>query len=275
MANQYIKVFIVAPTFLSAIHTAMCEHFKKLFKPEEIVIRSITGEPDVQRQRLEQTLTQISPTALIAMAVQPDPYTIAAYKAANAPIVLIDEEAAGVSTITVDNFTGGRLAGEYFIAKGRKRIAIVSGKTQIKGSYNAEQRLKGFLQALSAAGLSIPPGCKIEVINYSREDGVEVMPKLLEVGVDAIFCAAGDNTASGLLSAARERGMRIPQDVAVMGFDDLFIAQVSTPKLTTIRQPLKEMADAAYKMAVLQRAEILQKPQKVVFNPEIIVRQSA
>ncbi len=275
MANRYIKVLIVAPTFLSAIHTAMCEHFKKLFKPEEIVMRSITGETDVQKQRLEQALTQTNPTALIAMDIRPDPDTIAAYTAVNVPIVLLDEDTAGASTITVDNFTGGRLAGEYFIAKGRKRIAIVSGRTQIKGGYNAEQRLKGFLQALSAAGLSVPPGCKIEVINYSREDGVEVMPKLLDIGVDAIFCAAGDNTASGLLSAARERGTRIPQDVAVMGFDDLFIAQVSTPKLTTIRQPLKEMADAAYKMAVLQRAEILQKPQKVTFNPEIIVRQSA
>ena len=64
--------------------------------------------------------------------------------------------------------------------------------------------------------------------------------------MDAIFCAAGDNCAQGLLSVAREQGVRIPEDVAIVGFDDLLIAQLSSPPLTTIRQPIKEMAEAAY-----------------------------
>ena len=275
MANRETKVFIVAPTFVSVLHTAMCEHFKKLLGPKEIVIRSVTDDAEEQKSRLEQALGQLNPSALIGLDVDPDPGTIAAYKAANIPIILYNEEAPGVSTISVDNVVGGRIAAEYLIAKGRKKIAIVSGRTKILGSLNAEQRQNGFFQAMSAAGLSVPPGGKIEVARYTREDGIEVMPKLLEIGVDAIFCAAGDNTAIGLLSVARERGVRIPDDVAVIGFDDLFIAQVSTPKLTTVRQPLKEMAEAAYKMAVTQRIEILLKPQKVVFKPEIVVRQSA
>jgi LacI family transcriptional regulator len=101
------------------------------------------------------------------------------------------------------------------------------------------------------------------------------MPKLLHKGVDAIFCAAGDNCALGLLSVAREQGVRIPEDIAIMGFDDLLIAQLSTPKLTTIRQPLNEMAEAAYKLAVVHRNEILRKPQRMMFKPELVVRQSA
>ena len=115
----------------------------------------------------------------------------------------------------------------------------------------------------------------MEVMNYSREDGIEAMPKLLSMGVDAIFCAAGDNCAQGLLTVARERGVRIPEDVAIMGFDDLPIARLSTPALTTIRQPLKEMAEAAHKMVVHQRNEILHKPKNAVFNPELVVRKSA
>jgi LacI family transcriptional regulator len=109
---------------------------------------------------------------------------------------------------------------------------------------------------------------------YSREDGVEVMPKLLAMGVDAIFCAAGDNCAQGLLSVAKERGIRIPEDVAIIGFDDLPIARLSTPALTTIRQPLKEMAEAAYTLAVIERDEILRKPKNIIFNPELVVRKS-
>jgi LacI family transcriptional regulator len=275
MANRETKVVVAVPTFQSAILIAMSDHLKKLLKPEEIVLRSVTDEAGVQKDHLKRVLTQVKPTALIAMDIRPDAETIAAYTVADVPIVLLDEEASGVSTIATDNCMGGRIAGEYLISKGRKKIAIVSGRTQVKGGYNAEQRLKGFQQALNAGRLSIPPRCMIEVPHYSREDGIEVMPKLLDAGVDAIFCAAGDNCALGLITVAKARKVRIPEDIAIVGFDDLLIAQISTPKLTTIRQPLMEIAEAAYKMAVTQRDEILRKPQKIIFKPELVVRQSA
>jgi len=275
MADQETKVVIAAPNFGSALQIAMSEHLTKWLKPEEIARRSVTDDAGMQRERLKQALVQTNPTALIAIDVRPDSDTIAAYSAANVPIVLIDEETADVSTITTDNRLGGQIAGEYLVAKGRKKIAIVSGKTQVQGGYNAEQRLKGFQQALSAGKLSILPECMIEAIHYSREDGISVMPKLLQIGVDAIFCAAGDNCAVGLLTVAREKHVRIPEDIAIVGFDDLLIARLSTPKLTTIKQPLLEMAEAAYKMAVLNRDEILRKPQRVVFKPELVIRQSA
>jgi LacI family transcriptional regulator len=79
----------------------------------------------------------------------------------------------------------------------------------------------------------------------------------------------------GLLAVARDRAVRIPEDIAIVGFDDLLIAQISTPPLTTIRQPLKEMAEAAYKMVVSQRDETLRRPQKIMFKPELVVRKSA
>ncbi len=275
MANRETRVVVAAPTFGSALQISMIGNFKKLFKPEEMTMRSVTDEAGMQKERLKQALEQTKPTALIAIDIRPDSETILMYNAAGVPIVLLDEEAVGVSSITTDNCTGGRIAGEYLISKGRKKIAIVTGRTKVKGGLNAEQRLKGFQQALKAKGLPLPQGYVIEVLHYSREDGVEVMPKLLAAGVDAIFCAAGDNCAQGLLSIARDQSVRIPEDVAIIGFDDLLIAQLSTPALTTIRQPLKEIAEAAYKMVVLQRDEILRSPQNAVFNPELVIRKSA
>ena len=275
MTNQGTKVAIAAPTFGSALQISMNENFKKLFKPEEMTLRSLTDDAVIQKERLKQALEQTKPTALIAISIRPDSDTIAAYTAENVPIILIDEETPGVSTITTDNCMGGRIAGEYLISKGKKKIAIVTGRTQVKGGNNAEQRLKGFQQALKTKGLSLPRGYVMEVMHYSRDDGIEVMPKLLAMGVDAIFCAAGDNCAQGLLSVARERRVRIPEDVAIVGFDDLLIAQLSTPALTTIRQPLEEMAEAAYKMVVFQRNEILRKPKNAIFNPELVIRKSA
>ena len=275
MTNQATRVVVVAPTFGSPLHISMIENFKKLFRPAELVMRSVTGETDIQKGRLIQALEQTRPTALIAIDIRPDPDIISIYRDANVPIVLVDEEAVGVSTIAIDNCNGGHIAGEYLVSKGKKRIAIVIGRTKVKGGFNAEQRLKGFQQALKEKKLFIPQGGLIEVMNYYREDGVEVMPKLLALGVDAIFCAAGDNCAQGLLSVARDRGVRIPDEVSIVGFDDLLIAQLSTPALTTIRQPLKEMAEVAYNMVVIQRDEILRKPKNIVFNPELVIRKSA
>ena len=195
MSDRETRVVIAAPTYGSPLQISMIEIFKKLFKPEEMALRSLTGEADMQKDRLRQALEQTRPTALIALDIRPDPDIVALYKTANVPIILFDEEAAGVSTITIDNYKGGHMAGEYLAVKGKKKIAIVTGRTKIQGGYNAERRLRGFQQALKEKGLSLPNGYVIEIKYYSREDGIDVMPKLLAMGIDSIFCAAGDNCA--------------------------------------------------------------------------------
>ena len=279
MANQSLKIVVTAPFFGSLFQIAILEHFKKLVEPENLGFRSSTNELDKQTESLKKILTENKPTVLVAISMSPHPDIISLYKTNNVPIILLDEEAPGATTLATDNFMGGQLAAEHLISKGKKKIAIVNGRARtvgnLAGNYCARLRLKGFSEALKRKGLSIPPGCEIEVPNYSREDGVAAMPKLIDAGVDAIFCAAADNTALGLLSVAKERGTRIPEDIAIIGFDDLPVAQTSTPGLTTIRQPMKEIVDAAYRMATIQRDEILRSPKKVLFKPELIIRQSA
>jgi DNA-binding LacI/PurR family transcriptional regulator len=279
MTNQSLKIVVTAPYFGSSFQIAILNHFKKLVKPEYLSFRSSTGEVDKQGESLKIMLAENKPTVLIAISMCPHSDIISLYKTNNVPIILIDEEANGATTIATDNYKGGQIAAEYLISKGRKKIAIVTGKTQSSenhaGNYNARLRLKGFSEALRHKGLAIPAGCTIEVPNYSREDGVAAMPKLIEAGVDAIFCAAADNCALGLLSTAKERGTRVPEDIAIVGFDDLPIAQLSTPGLTTVKQPMKEIVEAAYKMSTVQRDEILINPKKLLFEPNLIIRKSA
>lgn len=279
MANQSLKIVVTAPYFGSLFQIAILEHFKKLVNPDNLSFRSSTVELNKQSDSLKKILMENKPTVLIAISMSPNPDIISLYKSNNVPIVLLDEEAVGASTLATDNYKGGQIAAEYLISKGRKKIAIVNGRPHsvgsLVGNYCARLRLKGFSDALKQKGLSVPVGCNIEVPNYSREDGVAAMPKLIEASVDAIFCAAADNTALGLLSVARERKIRIPEDIAIIGFDDLPVAQTSTPGLTTIRQPMKDIVDAAYKMATTQRDEILRNPKKILFKPELIIRQSA
>jgi len=270
------KVMVAAPTFDSAFQAEVSKQIKKLFKPEEeVLLRAVTRDLNVQKDVLRTALTQEKPTALITISVRPDGQTVPAYTGANVPVILIDEEADGASTIATDNLLAGRLVGEYLVSLGRKSIGIVSGRMGIRGGYNAEQRVKGFREALVAAGLYLPPERVVEVTEYSSEEGTQVMPLLLERGVDAVFCAAGDNCAVGLLTVARQRGLRVPEDIAIVGFDDLLVARVSTPRLTTIRQPVEQMVEAAYRMAVTHKDEILRRPQKAIFKPELVLRQSA
>jgi LacI family transcriptional regulator len=279
MTDQPLKIVVTAPYFGSSFQIAILEHFKKLINPENLSFRSSTGEVDKQIETLKKILTENKPTVLIAISMCPNLDIISIYKKNNIPIILLDEEAVGASTVATDNYAGGHIAAERLISKGRKKIAIVTGRIQARenygGNYNARLRLEGFKDALKHTGLVIPVGCAIEVPNYSREDGVAAMPNLIGAGIDAIFCAAADNCALGLLSVARERGIRVPEDIAIIGFDDLPIAKLSTPGLTTIRQPMKEIVDEAYKMATIQRDEILKNPKKVLFKPELIIRQSA
>ncbi len=279
MANQPMHIVITTPFFGSMFQIAILEHFKKLIKPENMSFRSSTAEMDKQTESLEKILKENKPTVLVVISMCPNPDIISMYKSTGVPIILIDEEAPGASTIATDNFAGGQIGTEILISKGRKKIAIVNGRTtavkNYGGNYNARLRLEGYKDAMKKHGLTTPAGGSIEVPNYSREDGIEIMPKLIDLGVDGIFCAAADNCALGLLSVAKDRGIRVPEDISIVGFDDLPIARLSTPGLTTIKQPMNEIVEAACKLATTQSGEILKNPKILLFKPELVVRQSA
>lgn len=154
---------------------------------------------------------------------------------------------------------------------------MVCGRRGVAGGHNAVTRVKGFEEALSAAGVSLHPGNVIEVVDYSRKDGVTSMLELLSrsPAVDAVFCAAGDLCAMGMLSVAQQRQVDIPRSWAIVGFDDHPMSGVCTPPLTTIRQPLEKIAAEAYRLATELGPIIHAKPQTVLFEPELVERRSA
>ncbi len=279
MADLNTKIVLTAPYFGSLFQIAILEHFKKLIQPENLSFRSSTDEPAKQTETLKKILAENKPSVLITISTRPAPEIVSLYKSSNVPIILVDEEAPGATTLATDNYAGAAMATKHLVSKGRKKIAIVLGRTQssekFAGNYNARLRLQGYNDALKQSGLSSPPGCIIEVLNYSREDGLEAMPKLIAAGVDGVFCAAADNTAVGLLTVAKQKGIKVPDSVAIVGFDDLPIARLSSPTLTTIKQPMKEIVEAAYELATAKREEILRIPKRVLFKPELVVRQSA
>lgn len=153
------------------------------------------------------------------------------------PIVLLGERAISASAdhVHVDNVAAAREAVQHLLDIGRTSIAMIGTQTAPSGQ-SARQRLEGAMHALGAANLPLHPDLLCPAAEFTRESGYRAMQALLEGerGFDAVFCF-NDTLAIGALRALRERGLRVPQDVAVVGFDDIEEGQFSSPPLTSIR----------------------------------------
>jgi DNA-binding LacI/PurR family transcriptional regulator len=214
------------------------------------------------------------PAALIGLCLRPDAATLAGFAAASVPVILVDERADGASTVASDNIGGGYLAGQRLVRQGRRAIALVSGPIR---DYNAMQRLRGVARALSEGNVPLPPENILEAPAYSYEDGTTAMGKLLGGGraLDAVICTAGDACAAGLLAAARARGVRVPEALAVVGYDDAPLAATTAPPLTTVSQSVEALAREALRLATEEASAILARPRTVLLEPRLVVRASA
>nr|WP_246064012.1 LacI family DNA-binding transcriptional regulator [Nonomuraea longispora] len=155
------------------------------------------------------------------------------------PIVLLGKPAVAslVPYVDVDNAGGAAAATEHLVARGRRHIGMVCGPMDL---ISIQDRLAGHRAALHRAGLRplLTPAD-----GYTRASGAAAARRLIEdnPSLDAIF-AAGDQLAIGALRAARKAGRRVPDDLAIVGFDDIDAASATTPPLTTVRVPVAEQA---------------------------------
>lgn len=143
----------------------------------------------------------------------------------------------GLAYVDCDNIGGGRLAAEHLVGAGRTRIASIAGPPDMTA---AADRLTGYHRGVARAGLPIGP---IAFGDFTRVSGERAMTELLErqPDLDGVF-AANDLMAVGALRVLRAGGRRVPEDVAVVGYDDVELAALTEPALTTVRQPVAEQA---------------------------------
>ncbi|WP_030437764.1 LacI family DNA-binding transcriptional regulator [Actinoplanes subtropicus] len=168
----------------------------------------------------------------------------------------------------VDNRGGARTAVEHLIELGRVRIATITG---LADTEVGRSRLRGYHDALAAGGL---PPYAAEAGDFTVGGGAEAMRALLDThpDLDAVF-VANDNMAAGGLSVLRERGYRVPADVAVVGFDDLEIAGRTDPPLTTVHQPVRALGREMARMLIALLAG--QQPTSLILPTRLVVRRSA
>ena len=186
------------------------------------------------------------------------------------PVVLVDRGAAttGQSSVAVDDVLGGRLAGEHLVGAGHRRLAYVGSSTPLR---QVEERLRGVREAVGAAGT-------VEVVDaggLSVRDGSQAAARILAAPAgeraSAVFCA-NDLLALGVLNECVRRGVRVPEELALVGYDDIGFAATASVPLTSVRQPRELLGRTAVELLL---AQVEGAPaQQVVFEPELVVRRS-
>lgn len=201
------------------------------------------------------------------------------FQRTRAPLVLVDHHAPhqAVDSVLGDNIQGAREAVEQLIAAGHRRIAMVGGPTVYQPGprntiYTIEQRALGYRAALLEAGLSVDPRL-YEPGTLAVDGGYQATRSLLERGADftAVFCA-NDHTAIGAIKALAERGLRVPADVSVVGFDDIDLAEHLTPALSTVRVSKTAMGRAAVQRLIDRAANPELTPASLILDVSFIPR---
>jgi len=188
------------------------------------------------------------------------------------PIVLLNRPPARspFSTVLSDNVGGGALAAEYLVRLGHRRMAVLAGP---RGQTNLDDRAAGFLRAVQAARNCAEPLVLRGI--YSATGGHAMMHKLIGSlnGITAVF-ATNDAIAFGAIRAALDAGLHIPEDISLVGFDDVEMAAIVHPPLTTVRQFRYELGAAAVEILIRQAGSKGALPEHRKFGVELVERMS-
>lgn len=194
------------------------------------------------------------------------------------PLVLLGERAlhGDVHHVAMANVAGARSVAEHLLARGRRRIALV-GSYDERGAGAGSLRTQGFLDAFAAAGQEHDPARTGAALEWTRATGAAAMRRLLDTGVevDAVF-GLNDVLALGAMRVLFERGLRVPDDVAVAGFDDIEDGQYARPSLTTVRPGRAEIARTAVDLLMDRLSDTPTHPagEEIVVPHQLVVRES-
>ncbi|WP_226485490.1 LacI family DNA-binding transcriptional regulator [Streptomyces parvulus] len=230
------------------------------------------AETPEARQEVVAYLRQGGADGALIVSTHPDDPLPALLADAGLPAVLFARPGRPVPLSYVDlaHRDGGRLAAEHLLERGCRRIATVTGPLAVAAS---QERLAGFRDTLARHGHPYVP---VAEGGFTVDSGMAAAASLLaeHPDLDGLF-TANDLMAQGAVQVLRDHGRRVPGDVAVIGFDDSSVAVTCRPRLTTVRQPVEEMAATMARLLDEHIKGEREDPTSVVFDPELVVRDSA
>jgi LacI family transcriptional regulator len=270
--NKSDIIGLIIPDITNPFFSELAKHLETLASAAgySVLLANTHDDPTAERTQVQSLLTRV-PAGIVIAPVSGS--LVGEILPKGLISVTIDRPLAGHSLIAVDNFEGGRLAASHLIELGHRRIGYISGPSTTAVSL---QRLSGFrneVQRLSPAFLRTPLELTTLEGNFDYRSGEEIGSKLLQGGPDVrptAIATANDQQAIGLLRASRDMGIRVPEDLSIVGFDDIPLASLVSPRLTTIRQPIQKIAQIAVR-TVLGRGPI---DGPIALKPCIIERES-
>lgn len=237
-----------------------------------LIVVSGKARADRERDAIQFMRQRRSDALIVQTEALGDAELLELVRTSDVPIVVFGRPIPELEgrCVHLDNEAGGRLATEHLLAHGHRTVAHVAGPQAFP---DARQRLLGYRIALERAGLPFDERLVVEG-DFREEGGQAATRRLLERApdVEAIF-VANDQMAAGAIRAVRDLGRDVPNDVSIVGFDDVLLARYLSPTLTTVRQPLYEMGRTAARIAVsLLHGKV--EEVRTRFDPELVVRQS-
>jgi DNA-binding LacI/PurR family transcriptional regulator len=238
-----------------------------------VVISDMQGRWTPGRGWIEGALAR-RPTGVIAVFSDLSESMRAQLTTRGIPYVVVDptgEPLHDTPSVGATNWNGGLSATRHLLALGHRRIAVIGGPERILCS---RARVDGYRTAMAEAGAAVDPRF-VSFGTFEVEEGIQRGRHLLGLPDRPTAIFAGDDLqALGVYQAAREAHLRIPEDLSVVGFDDLPVAQWVGPPLTTVRQPLMDMATAAAEMVVAMAGGAEPTQTRVELSTELVVRES-
>ncbi|MFC0706707.1 LacI family DNA-binding transcriptional regulator [Cellulomonas uda] len=238
-----------------------------------VVLSELGGEHRPPQEWLDDVLAR-RPRGVIFVQSELDPAQHAQLKSRSIPFVVVDtagEQPPGVPVVGSANWAGGLAATRHLLGLGHRRIAVISGPRDVLCS---RARIDGYRSALDEAGLPFDPDL-VRYGNFFVDGGYKHGRELLsrEDRPTAIFAGA-DFQALGVVRAARELGLSVPRDLSVVGYDDLPVTEWVQPGLTTVCQPLQEMAATAARMLLQIAGGSTPANLRIDLATELVVRES-
>lgn len=252
------------PTLLQGISDAASEQDYHLMLS---MLSERSAEKDFYRRALRSRMLD---GVIISSALLDDPMIPQLIKD-RTPFVVVGRTPhyPEVSYVDVDNVHGAQMAAAHLVHQGRRRIAIITGPLR---TIPSTDRLTGYQLALREAGLPVDQSLIAEG-DFTEVGGYVAMQKLLPAKPDAVF-AGSDLMALGAMRALRQVGARVPEDIALMGFDDAQVAAYTDPPLTTIRQPVYALGTTATALLLQLIESDTQDPVRAILPVELVVRRS-
>lgn len=275
--NRSGGIGVVINDFISPYYANIVHGIEKVIEENGMHLIVSSGHANAHSERCAvENLRQRRADALILHLEEISDYELLGWleqdEFQSIPLILVGRYVAEIQDycVQLDNEYGGHLATQHLIENGHRKIAHITGRMEMK---DARDRLQGYRRALEEASIEFDDDYVVES-KFTVESGQMAMKRLLDRNLDitAVFIG-NDEMAAGALQVLRAANIQVPQEISIVGYDDILIGRLLYPALTTVQQPLNDMGEAAAKLAL---AELFNKEEEVrrSFEPKLIHRQS-